>query len=160
MFKNKKGFTLIELLVVIAIIGLLSTLAVVALTSARKKARDSKRVADMKQLQTAMEMVFSEKNSYDLEGCIAPGALVSTCTMPLSDYLPNVANLKDPSTATACTVAAGACTKGANDPSCNYTLVEDPDIDSYKFCFWLEADTGDLTAGANYVSQTGIKSTP
>ena len=28
---NKKGFTLIELLVVIAIIGLLSTLAVVAL---------------------------------------------------------------------------------------------------------------------------------
>lgn len=160
MFKNKKGFTLIELLVVIAIIGLLSTLAVVALTSARKKARDSKRVADMKQLQTAMEMVFSESNSYNLAGCTEAGALVSTCTTPLSDYLPNVINLKDPSTAAACTVAAGACTKAAGDPSCNYTVVEDPDDDSYKFCFWLEDNTGDLNAGANYVSQEGIKSTP
>ena len=64
MLKNKKGFTLIELLVVIAIIGLLSTLAVVALTSARTKARDSKRVADMKQLQTAMELYYSDNAAY------------------------------------------------------------------------------------------------
>ena len=37
--KNKKGFTLVELLVVIAIIGILSTVAVVNLNSAREKAR-------------------------------------------------------------------------------------------------------------------------
>jgi len=36
---NNKGFTLVELLVIIAIIGLLSTLAVVALNSAMDKAR-------------------------------------------------------------------------------------------------------------------------
>ncbi len=36
---NKKGFTLVELLVVIAIIGILSTVAVVNLNSARNKAR-------------------------------------------------------------------------------------------------------------------------
>lgn len=35
--KTQKGFTLIELLVVISIIGLLSTLAVVAINSARRK---------------------------------------------------------------------------------------------------------------------------
>jgi prepilin-type N-terminal cleavage/methylation domain-containing protein len=56
MKKNKKGFTLIELLVVIAIIGLLATLSVVALNSARVKARDAKRVSDIKQIQTALEM--------------------------------------------------------------------------------------------------------
>lgn len=61
---NKKGFTLIELIVVIAIIGLLSTLAVVALGSARTKARDSKRLADLKQLQTALELYYTDQNAY------------------------------------------------------------------------------------------------
>lgn len=61
---NKKGFTLIELLVVIAIIGLLSTLAVVALGSARERARDSRRLSDLKQLQTALEMYNTNANAY------------------------------------------------------------------------------------------------
>jgi len=61
---NKKGFTLIELLVVIAIIGLLSTLAVVALGSAREKARDSKRLADIKGVQASLELYFVGNNSY------------------------------------------------------------------------------------------------
>ena len=64
---NKKGFTLIELLVVIAIIGLLSTLAVVALGNAREKARDSKRLSDVKQIQTALELYFNDNSSYPVE---------------------------------------------------------------------------------------------
>ena len=55
---SKKGFTLIELLVVIAIIGLLATLSVIALNTARVKARDARRVSDIKQIQTALEMAF------------------------------------------------------------------------------------------------------
>jgi general secretion pathway protein G len=61
---NKKGFTLIELLVVIAIIALLSTLAVVALGSARQKSRDAKRLSDVKQIQTALELYFTYQNGY------------------------------------------------------------------------------------------------
>lgn len=64
MEKNKKGFTLIELLVVIAIIGLLSTLSVVALNNARARARDARRVADIKQIQTALELYFNAVNRY------------------------------------------------------------------------------------------------
>ncbi|PIS13297.1 MAG: prepilin-type cleavage/methylation domain-containing protein, partial [Candidatus Tagabacteria bacterium CG09_land_8_20_14_0_10_41_14] len=56
--KNKKGFTLIELLVVIAIIGILSSVVLASLNSARKKARDARRVADIKQIQLALEMYF------------------------------------------------------------------------------------------------------
>jgi len=62
--KNKKGFTLIELLVVIAIIGLLSTLAVVSLSAARTRARDVKRLADLRNFQSALELYASDKGTY------------------------------------------------------------------------------------------------
>ncbi|PLX21768.1 hypothetical protein C0584_01545 [Candidatus Parcubacteria bacterium] len=61
---NQKGFTLIELLVVIAIIGLLSTLAVVSLNNARTKSRDARRIADVKQIQTALELYFTDNGEY------------------------------------------------------------------------------------------------
>lgn len=61
---NKKGFTLIELLVVIAIIGLLSTMTVYAINVARMKARDARRLADIKQIQKALELYYDENNEY------------------------------------------------------------------------------------------------
>ncbi len=55
---RKSGFTLIELLVVIAIIGILSSVVLASLNSARQKSRDARRVADIKQLQLALELYF------------------------------------------------------------------------------------------------------
>lgn len=74
MKKNMKGFTLIELLVVIAIIGLLSTLAVVALGNAREKARDAKRLSDLKQLQTALELYYTDQTAYPAGNAVTLGA--------------------------------------------------------------------------------------
>lgn len=76
MKNNKRGFTLIELLVVIAIIGLLSTLAVVALNNAREKSRDARRLSDVKQIQTALELFYNECNSYPIIS--AAGSLATT----------------------------------------------------------------------------------
>jgi prepilin-type N-terminal cleavage/methylation domain-containing protein len=64
MIKIKKGFTLVELLVVIAIIGMLSTIAVVSLGQARLKARDAKRIADMRQVGAALEIYYSDQSAY------------------------------------------------------------------------------------------------
>jgi len=62
--KIQKGFTLIELLVVIAIIGLLASIVLVSLNSARAKARDVRRIADLRQMQLALEMYYDTNGSY------------------------------------------------------------------------------------------------
>lgn len=83
---GSKGFTLIELLVVIAIIGILSAVVLASLNSAREKSRDAKRVADLKQIQLALELYYDDNSS------VYPGTLA-----PLKDggYLPAIA--QDPS---------------------------------------------------------------
>lgn len=63
MRNNKKGFTLIELLVVIAIIGILSSVVLASLNSARQKSRDARRVTDIKQLQLALELYYDSNSS-------------------------------------------------------------------------------------------------
>ena len=64
MFKRNKGFTLIELLVVIAIIGILSSVVLASLNSARQKSRDARRVADIGQLRLALELYFDAVRDY------------------------------------------------------------------------------------------------
>lgn len=65
---SHKGFTLIELLVVISIIGLLATIVLVNLNSARVKAKSIRRVSDLHQIVLALEMYYSDNGSYPLSG--------------------------------------------------------------------------------------------
>jgi prepilin-type N-terminal cleavage/methylation domain-containing protein len=59
-----RAFTLVELLVVIAIIGLLSTVAVVAMSSARVNARNAQRKANLVQTAKALEVYYANNNAY------------------------------------------------------------------------------------------------
>lgn len=63
---TQKGFTLIELLVVILVIGALSgvLLSVVNSAGIRGKARDAQRKADVKKIQTALELYFADNRTY------------------------------------------------------------------------------------------------
>jgi len=74
MRHEKKGFTLIELLVVIAIIGILATIVLVSLNTARQKARDVRRIGDLRQVALALEMYYDDNRSYPAlaaAGCTA-----------------------------------------------------------------------------------------
>jgi len=62
----KSGFTLIELLVVIAIIGVLASVVMVSLNAAREKARDMRRIADLKQIETALELNYDKYGAYTI----------------------------------------------------------------------------------------------
>ena len=136
--KLKKGFTLIELLVVIAIIGILSTLAIVALNTARQKSRDAKRVSDIKQIQTALELYFGDQgNKYPAEA--APGKKLGvdyTC-MDHSGFV-----------ASGCTdpIYMGAVPKDPQSGTNEYTYTS-TSVNTYSITFKLEGNTGDLIAG-------------
>jgi len=84
----RKGFTLIELLVVIFIIGLLASIVVVSVQAARTKARDAKRVADLKQIQNALESYNNANNQYPNPGwawrseCAAWGGYAANNVIP------------------------------------------------------------------------------
>lgn len=64
MSKLARGFTLIELLVVIALIGILATLVMANLNSARGRSRDAERKSDLRSLETALRLWYNDRGSY------------------------------------------------------------------------------------------------
>lgn len=74
---SQEGFTLIELLVVISIIGILSTIAMTSLNSAKKKTRDTERKAELMQIKKALESYYVEHGQYVSEGTV--DSSIGTC---------------------------------------------------------------------------------
>lgn len=66
---NSKGFTLIELLVVIAIIGILSSVVMVSLNSARNKAKDSAIKSNLSEIRSRAEMCYDDATPHSYDGC-------------------------------------------------------------------------------------------
>ncbi len=62
--KKSTGFTLIELLVVVAIIGLLSSIITVSINTSRTKARDARRISDLKQIKAGLDLYFQTGSGY------------------------------------------------------------------------------------------------
>ncbi|MBU0721873.1 type II secretion system GspH family protein [Patescibacteria group bacterium] len=135
--KKQRGFTLIELLVVIAIIGLLATLAVVALNNARMKSRDAKRISDVKQIQTALELYFNDQSSYPVTATISGTCLSSTngfaAACAGTTYMSIVPTASVP-VDTGCTAAQNT-----------YTYVST--ASSYTLSYCLGGITGGIPAG-------------
>ena len=131
--KTIRGFTLIELLVVIAIIGILSSVVLVSLNTARAKGRDARRISDIKQIQLALELYYDAHSNYPL------AAENTTLSSGNDNFISSVP--KDPSTSAAYSYAAltsgDACASyhlGANLETTNSVLDSDADASAGSVC--------------------------
>lgn len=128
--KKQRAFTLVELLVVIAIIGILATLSLVSFNVIRSKSRDAKRIADISQMQKALEIFFSDQGRYPTQEEWNSGVL----------EVENITYLNKIPEATL-------------SKYCPNSYAYSPDISSsqYTINFCLENDRDILNSGLNFV---------
>jgi prepilin-type N-terminal cleavage/methylation domain-containing protein len=129
---REQGYTLIELLVVIAIVGLLSSVIILGLNSARVKARNAKRLADVTQLSSAIELYFNQYYAY-------PSTYASLVPTFMSDLPTYPIPIDDP-----CVTSTYAYTSAGQS--------------TYQLLFCISAATGGVsTAGTHTLTQSGIQ---
>jgi prepilin-type N-terminal cleavage/methylation domain-containing protein len=145
---TKRGFTLIELLVVIAIIGLLASVVIASLSSARAKGRDARRVADLKSLQLANELYFDATGSYaPTTANLAPTYIAKVPTDPSDStvqykYAANAAVANGTPCISYHIGAALESVAGANG-----VLASDADAAAAAICSGSGADFSGVTTG-------------
>lgn len=155
--KNNFGFTLIELLVVISIIGVLSSMVVVSLNDARAKARDAKRLNDVRQMANVLAIAATEGSvPAALTGCnaVSEEKNVRVCTGPesVADIFkrfsdPSILNPDNNNT---------ICHAGATAP-CQYSLnIGSTNVENAQVYFFLESEVAGLAAKLHSIDMEGV----
>ncbi len=144
---------MIELLVVIAIIGLLASVVLLALNSARAKSRDAKRLADVRQLTTALELYYNDNNSYPTQaaaGVVSTGGTVLGAGILVPNYVGALP--------TAPTPAESNCTGAGTSQTLNNSYVYiSANGTTYTLSFCLGGITGGFSPGTHSASPAGIQ---
>ncbi|MCK5059632.1 MAG: type II secretion system protein [Candidatus Pacebacteria bacterium] len=88
MLKKNKGFTLIELLVVIAIIGILSSVVLASLNTARVKGSDAAIKANLSSIRAQAEILYDTHGAYGVDSTptvFAEGVCAATADTLFAD---------------------------------------------------------------------------
>jgi len=135
---------------ILLIFSLLSSLAIVALNSARARARDARRISDIKQIQTALELYYLDNNqypiseTYDIEGmCFCSDGFKSQCSG--TTYMGIIPSSPEP-----------------EDGDCsfldNFYYYERITPYDYKLQYCLGETVDDIHSGTNIATSMGLSS--
>ncbi len=132
--RSQKGFIIIPGLEGLAMVaGVLASVVLLTLNSARLKSRDAKRLADVRQTASGLKLYYNDFESY-----------------------PNKLNILEPTyfgvIPTAPEPADGTCTPEQNQ----YTYIK-LSKDKYTLTFCLGQTTAGYKSGVRTLSETGIK---
>ena len=152
----KVGFTLIELLVVIAIIGVLASIVLASLNTARRKSRDARRISDIKQIQLALELYFDAQNPVTYPPAAVIGAGCTTLfyglnVLQIGGFMPQIPLDPNNSTPDNCYRYA---TPGAATPQSTYHLGAKLE-DSANNVFGSDKDCTSAAAGCGTAAYAG-----
>ena len=145
----QKGFTLIELLVVVAIIGMLISIILVGMGTARQKSRDARRLSDMQQIMSGLALYFSAASGYPdaaLWNNLQTSSGTLECNGTVFFKVPN-----DPNPSEDYIYATG----GVSRPGCGGTV-----WNNFYIQFQTEHETSIGPAGTYYLSPRGFTNTP
>lgn len=143
----KSGFTLIELLVVISIIGLLAAVVLVSLNGARAKSRDAKRVSDVHQIMTALELYYSDNSGYPPASGTGQAAVpaAGSGNPKFSTYLQIYPTYPTPIDGSSCASYTG------------YAYTQLSSGADYSLTFCVGGKVGTMNAGVHTASPSGIQ---
>lgn len=142
---NQQGFTLIELLVVIAIIGVLASMVFYSFSTARAKARDTRRVSDIKQLNNALLMYYAVNGNF-------PKTTGSGSNWPETTNIPLLVPTYIGQIPTSPSSPGSGCTNQHN--GYNYRSLYG---NSYSLTFCIGTTVGSLAPGYYAVTTDGIR---
>jgi len=129
----QKGFTLIEILLVVAIIGLLASVVLASLGTAKSKAAVSKRIQSAKQVENALELYYTKNGQYPSTCTTGP---LTSCAVGLTSRSTMCTNLDQlaggPTGWIPSIVTAGFIS----------SLPTDPDTDGLSKCCFIYRSTG------------------
>jgi len=147
--KSKQGFTIIELVIALAVLGLLATLAAVAVNGAQKKVRDNRRIEDMNMIRSAMQLIYNQTGSYDENTCAAESKVADCQGEEILKLIDNIQDLKDPA-------SKGLSCVAKFDKGCDYAF-KTLNHDSYSVLFYLEKGTQGYSKGPHILTGEGIQ---
>lgn len=148
IIKRRGGFTLLEMLIVIALIGILVSIGVASYSQAQKKSRDSRRLSDLKAVQSGYEQYYADNSA-------AYPYLVGTSTSGTTTLVNCPSTIES---AGHSYLPAGYPTdpKGSGSYVYTFTCTQDAVTKqvTYCLCATLESGTPNSDASCNYQAAT------